>query len=159
MNCEIHEKAESCPSCRAAGKNLITQIPSTEKNNLDILTKPNQEIQLDFAGPIKSETRGDVYILVAIDRFSKWPTAHICKSADTRTVKKFLTKYFTDNGIPRVIRTDNGSCFKSIEFKQFCKDKILNVYGALQTYIPAPVWSNELSGRLNHLHEQTWQTA
>ena len=125
MNREIHEKADSCPSCRAAGKSLITQIPSTEKNNLDILTEPNQEIQLDFAGPIKSRTRGDVYILVAIDRFSKWPTAHICKSADTRTVKKFLTKYFTDNGIPRVIRTDNGSCFKSIEFKQFCKDKII----------------------------------
>ena len=123
MNREIHEKAESCPSCRAAGKNLITQIPSTEKNNLDILTEPNQEIQLDFAGPIKSRTRGDVYILVAIDRFSIWPTAHICKRADTRTVQKFLTKYFTDNGIPRVIRTDNGSCFKSIEFKRFCEDQ------------------------------------
>ena len=123
MNRKIHEKVESCPSCRAAGKNLITQIPSTEKNNLDIVTEPNQEIQLDFAGPIKSRTRGDVYILVAIDRFSKWPTAHICKNADTRTVQKFLTKYFTDNGIPRVIRTDNGSCFKSIEFKRFCKDQ------------------------------------
>ena len=28
---EIQEKAESCPSCRAAGKNIVTQIPSTEK--------------------------------------------------------------------------------------------------------------------------------
>ena len=73
----IHEKAESCPSCRAAGKNIITQIPSTEKNNLEILIEPNQEIQLDFAGPIKSKTHGNIYILVAIDRFSKWPTAQI----------------------------------------------------------------------------------
>ena len=80
MHREIHEKAESCPSCRAAGKNVITQIPSTEKNNLEILTEPDQEIQLDFAGPIKSKTRGDVYILVAVDRFSKWPTAQICKT-------------------------------------------------------------------------------
>ena len=88
---EIQEKAESCPSCRAEGKNIVTQIPSTEKYNLEILTEPNQEIQLDFAGPIKSKTRGDVYILVAIDRFSKWPTAQTCKNTDTLTVLKFLT--------------------------------------------------------------------
>ena len=37
-----------------------------------------------------------------------------------RTVLKFLTKYFIDNGTPRSFRTDNGSCFKSNEFKQFC---------------------------------------
>ena len=104
MHRKIHEKAESCPSCRAAGKNVITQIPSTEKNNFEILTEPNQEIQLDFAGPIKSKTRGDVYNLVAIDRFSKWPTAQIYKNTDTRTVLKFLTKYFIDNGTPRSIR-------------------------------------------------------
>ena len=126
MNREIQEKAESCPSCRAAGKNITTQIPSTEKNNLEILTEPNQEIQLDFAGPIKSKTRGDIYILVAIDRFSKWPTAHICESTDTRTVLKFLTRYFTDNGTPRFIRTDNGSCFKSNEFTQFCDGQNVN---------------------------------
>ena len=83
MHREIQEKAETCPSCRAAGKNIITPIPSTEKNNLEILTEPNQEIQLDSAGPIKSETRGNVYILVAVDRFSKWPTAQVCKKKRT----------------------------------------------------------------------------
>ena len=121
MHREKHEKAETCPCCRDAGKNIITQIPSTEKNNLEILTEPNQEIQLDFAGPIKSKTRGDVYILVAVDRFSKWPTAQLCTNTDTRTVLKFLTNYFTNNGTPQCIKTDNSSCFKSNEFKKFCK--------------------------------------
>ena len=74
---------------------------------------------MDFAGPTKSKTVGDVYILVAIDRFSKWATAHVCKNTDTRTVIKFL-QCFADNGTPRCIRTDNGSCFKSNEFKKFC---------------------------------------
>ena len=117
---EIREKAENSSSCRASGKNLVTQLPSTEKNKLEILSEPNQEIQLDFAGPIKSKTRGNVYILVAVDRFSKWPTAQICKNTDSRTVLKFLTKYCSDNGTPRSVRTDNGSCFKSNEFKEFC---------------------------------------
>ena len=100
---------------------MKTQLPSTERNKLDILFEPNQEIQLDFAGPIKSKTRGNVYILVAVDRFSKWPTAQICKNTNTRTVLKFSTKYCSDNGTPRSIRTHNGSCFKSNEFKEFCK--------------------------------------
>ena len=85
--------------------------------------EPNQEIQLVFAGPIKLKTRGDVYILVALDRFSKWPTAQICENTDSRTVLKFLTKFCTDNGTPRRTRTDNGSCFKSNEFKKFCNRK------------------------------------
>ena len=85
----IQEKSENCPSGRAAGKNRRTQLPTTEINRLEILTEPNQEIQLNFAGPIKSKTRGDVYILVAADRFSKWPTAQICKITDIRTVVNF----------------------------------------------------------------------
>ena len=120
---EIREKAENCPSCRASGKNLTTQLPSTEKNNLEILPEPNQEIQLDFTGPIKSKTRGDVYILVAVNCFSKWPTAQICKNTDSRTVLKILTKYCLDNGTPRSIRTDNGSSFKSNEFIEFCNQE------------------------------------
>ena len=71
---EIRDKAENCPSCRAAGNNLKTQLPQSETNGLEILTETGQEIQID-----KSKSREDVYILVAIDRFSKWPTAQICK--------------------------------------------------------------------------------
>ena len=78
---------------------------------------------MDFAGPLKSKTRGNVYILVAVDQFSKWPTAQICKNTDSRTVLKFLTKYCSDNGTPRSIRNDNGNCFKSNDFKEFCNRK------------------------------------
>ena len=119
MQREIREKVENCPSCRAAGKNLKTQIPHTEINRLKILNEPNQEIQLNFAGPIKSKTGGEVCIFVTLDRFSKWPTAQICKNTESRTVRKFLTKYFSDKGTPLTIRTDNGSCFKSQEFHNY----------------------------------------
>ena len=41
---DIREKAENCPSCRVAGKNLKTQLPLTEINRLELLTEPGQEI-------------------------------------------------------------------------------------------------------------------
>ena len=59
---EIQEKSERYLSCRAAGNKST--------------------------GPIKFRTRGDVHILVAIDRFSKWPNEQICKNTDTRTFMK-----------------------------------------------------------------------
>ena len=45
---EIREKSENCPSCRNAGKNLTTQLPSLEVNRQELSTLSNQEIQLDF---------------------------------------------------------------------------------------------------------------
>ena len=117
---EMQEKSEICPSCRTAGKNLKPQLPGAEINRLEILPDPNQETQLDFAGPINSKTRGDVYILIAVDCFSKWPTAQICKNTDTWTVIKLLPNFLSNNGTPRTIRFDNGSCFRSNEFKEFC---------------------------------------
>ena len=85
-----------------------------KENRLEILTKRNQEYQLDFAGPIKSKTRGDFY---------KWHTAEICKNTDTRTVITFLPKLSSNNGTPRTTRADNGNCFKSHEFKGFSAGK------------------------------------
>ena len=64
-----------------------------------------------------------MYILVVVDRFSKWPTAQICKNTDSRTVLKFLAKHCSENGTPRSIRTDNGCCFENNEFRKFCNRK------------------------------------
>ena len=87
---DIREKVNRCTPCRLSGKNFKTQIPKTEQNKLELLSEPNLELQLDFAGPIKSRSQGNLYILVSVDRFSKWPTAMICKNTDSKTVIKFF---------------------------------------------------------------------
>ena len=123
---DIRTKVENCTSCRMSGKNLETQIPSTEKNYLEILTEPNQEIQLDFAGPINSKSWDTLYILVAVDRFSRWPTAKTCSRTDTKTVLQILKELYTEKGTPKSIRTDNATCFKSDEFKSYCKQEYIH---------------------------------
>ena len=114
---EIREKTDNCPSCSASGETLKTQLPQTEISRRNFKrTKP----RISSGLRIKSKTRRDVYVLVAVDRFSKWPTAQICKNTDSRTVVKFSTKCCSGNDAPTVIRTNNGSCFKSQEFKNYC---------------------------------------
>ena len=111
MQREHRKESENCPSCRAAGKNLETNtVPGIEKIGEFFRTRERK--QLDYAGPIKSRTRGDVYILVAIDPFTKRPSAHFCKNTNTRTVSMFLTEYCSDNGTSRTIRTTTVVVFK-----------------------------------------------
>ena len=67
---DIQTKCDECIPCRMTGKSIKPQIPMTEINYLPPVEKPNQEIQLDFIGPIRFKHRR-FYILVSIDRFSR----------------------------------------------------------------------------------------
>ena len=92
------------------------------------LTEPGQEIQIDFTGKLQNKRiNGDVQILIAVDRFSKWPTVKICKTAKTKVVLNFLTKNFILYGIPEKIKSDKGVAFISKEYKEFCKNRNIEI--------------------------------
>ena len=106
------------------GKNFK---PIITKNNLGILpnlVEPNEEIQLDFAGPIpyKDNTKNN-YILVSVDRLSRFPHAETFNNCDTNTAIEYLESYCKLHGIPRSIRCDQAQAFKAKEFDIFCKNK------------------------------------
>ena len=101
---DIENKAKDCTACLASGKNLKYQLPKNHYGNLKTLTEPGQEIQIDFTGKLHNKKiNGDVQILIAIDRFSKWPTVKICKTAETKEVINFLTNNFNLYGLPEKI--------------------------------------------------------
>ena len=66
----IQKKCDNCVPCKMVGKSIKPNIPSTEKKQLPPLSKSNDEIQLDFIGPITEKNRR-FYILLSMDRFSK----------------------------------------------------------------------------------------
>ena len=75
----------------ASGENLIYQLPKRNFGKLKTLTEPGQEVQIDFTGKLNhKKLNGEHQILIAIDRFSKWPTAKICKSSETKKSTEFL---------------------------------------------------------------------
>ena len=100
-----------------SGKNIKPNIPSTEKNNLRLLDNPDEEIQLDFIGPITVDNRR-FHILLFMDRFSKWPAASFCKSTDGETAIKFLEQYIQLNGVPKSIRTDKATAFTGLPIQK-----------------------------------------
>ena len=85
---------------------------------------PNDEIQINFAGPIYNEKNQEVCFLACIDRFSKFPTAEVFDRANMDNILKFLQKYVLLHGIPRLIRLDQARCQTGQQIKLFCKAPI-----------------------------------
>ena len=124
IHSEIVAQAQSCKHCIDKGKNLKPIIARTNLGSLPTLVEPNEEIQMDFAGPIpfKNNTQNN-YILVTVDRLSRYPHAEIFNNCDTNTAIEYLESYCKVHGIPRSIRCDQAQAFKAKEFDIFCKNK------------------------------------
>ncbi|GJS30203.1 reverse transcriptase domain-containing protein [Tanacetum coccineum] len=78
---------------------------------------------IDFMGPFPS-SRGNKYILVAVDYLSKWVEAKALPTNDARVVCKFLKNLFARFGTPRAIISDRGTHFCNDQFA-----KVMAKYG------------------------------
>nr|GEY77558.1 reverse transcriptase domain-containing protein [Tanacetum cinerariifolium] len=78
---------------------------------------------IDIMGPFPS-SRGNKYILVAVDYLSKWVKAKELLTNDVRLVCKFLKSLFARFGTPLAIISDRGTHFYNDQFA-----KVMLKYG------------------------------
>ncbi|GKB51718.1 reverse transcriptase domain-containing protein [Tanacetum coccineum] len=117
---DAYELIKSCDACQRQGK--ISQRDEMPQNVIQVC-----EIfdvwGIDFMGPFPS-SRGNKYILVAVDYLSKWVEAKALPTNDARVVVKFLKSLFSRFGAPRAIISDRGTHFCNDKF-----DKVMSKYG------------------------------
>ena len=89
--------------------------------------EPNESLQLDFWGPVKYLNESGKYVLVAVERFSRWPSAMICGNNRSDKVLKFMKHYISHHGVPRKIFMDQGSSFTSKAVKSFCNSEGIEI--------------------------------
>ena len=77
-----------------------------------------ENLSADFCGPFPS---GE-YLLVVIDEYSRFPVVEIMKSTSANATIPVLDKIISSFGLPKVIKTDNGSPFNSHAFKEFSEN-------------------------------------
>ena len=118
---DIVALAQRCKQCTKTGKNLKPITPKNKYTELPPLSEPNEEIQKDFAGPLTNNNK-DTYILVTVDRYSRYPHAEIYNNCDTDTAIDYLKDYIKLHGIPRSIKCDQAQAFKAKNFEIYCKD-------------------------------------
>ena len=128
MHRDIVQLCKNCPQCTKLGKNLKANASFNSTKPLPLLSGPNEELQLDYAGPLLDSDGNSIFILVAIDRYSKYPSAMITRSTGGRKIINFLKTYIQQHIIPKSIKTDQYSGYKNKLVQAFCKDKNIAQY-------------------------------
>ena len=141
----LTSKAQACHECTKQGKNLKPIIPKKDLGKIPKLSEPNEELQMDFAGPIlvRNHTK-NYYILVSVDRYSIFRTAQVYKNCDASTAIEYLEQYCKVHGIPRSLRCDQAKAFKSRTFNVYCKDNNIKL-------ILAPAGDHRETGMVERL--------
>ncbi|GJX42207.1 reverse transcriptase domain-containing protein [Tanacetum coccineum] len=148
---DAHDIVKSCDSCQCQGK--ISQKDEMPQNAIHVC-----EIfdvwAIDFMGPLPS-SRGNKYILVAVDYLSKWVEAKPLPTNDARVVVKNLKSLFARFGTPRAIISDRGTHICNDQFS-----KVMLKYGVTHrlstAYHPQTSGQVEVSNRgLNRILERT----
>nr|GEU34353.1 DNA-directed DNA polymerase [Tanacetum cinerariifolium] len=119
---DAFELVKRCDSCKRQGK--VSQKDEMPQNFIQIC-----EIfdvwGIDFMGPFLS-SKGNKYILVAVDYLSKWVEAKALPTNDARVVVEFLKSLFSQFSTPKAIISDRGT--------HFCNDQFSRVMAKLKIF-------------------------
>jgi IS30 family transposase len=86
------------------------------------LSWPFAEWGLDMVGKLHKSWAGrHVYMLVAVDKFTKWVEATPVTTWDSTAAINFIKSIVFRFSVPHSIITDNGINFTSKEFKNYCE--------------------------------------
>nr|GEV16015.1 reverse transcriptase domain-containing protein [Tanacetum cinerariifolium] len=138
---DAHDMVKSCDSCQRQGK--ISQKDEMPQNVIQVYEIFNVW-GIDFMGPFLS-SRGNKYILMAVDYLYKWVKAKAVPTNDARVVVKFLKSLFAQFGTPRAIISDRDTHFCNDQFA-----KVMLKYGV--THHLSTAYHPQTSGQVEACH-------
>src|SRR6266498_2884230 len=85
MKNDVKSYIQTCDQCQRRGK-------TTDKNELHSIKvkEPFYQWRIDIVGPLTETSRGNKYIVVAIDYFTKYPEARVLINTNAKSVANFI---------------------------------------------------------------------
>ena len=109
-----------CSNCIACNSR---KSPPRNKAPLEVshASRPLERIAMDIMGPLPETPRGNRYILVVGDYFTKWKEAYPLPDMEALSIAKVLVSEFICRfGVPDSIHTDQGKNFESKLIQEIC---------------------------------------
>jgi hypothetical protein len=83
---------------------------------------------LDFIGPFQTAPGSYRFILVAVNKFTKWIEVRPIAKVTSEEAAKFMQDITHRFGVPNRIITDLGTAFTGSTFWDFCQDNTIDIY-------------------------------
>jgi len=110
---------------------MVTKnVPPPPLKSTPLPNKPWEEVAVDLMGPLPS---GE-HLLVLVDYYSRWMEVDVIRTTSSKTIIHCLDAQFARHGLPKGLRTDNGSNLVSKEVEDY-----LNEMGIEHRYT-TPLW-------------------
>ena len=147
MKKDVEHWAQCCKICHLAKRG-----PGKGKSHLvqDQVSSPFERCAFDVIGPLNTTIRGNRFILVLVDYFSKWAEAYALPNHQAETVAETIcAEWIARNGCPIRIR-----CDRAPEFEGTVISHLFEMLGVCKTRTtPYRPQSNGLCERTNQTIE------
>ena len=111
IDTDLEKMVKSCSLCQGSRNNPT----KTDLHPWEYPKNPWSRLHVDYAGPLF----GKMYLIV-VDAYSKWVEIAVARTATSEATIEGLREMFATHGVPDTLVSDNGSCFTSEQFLNFC---------------------------------------
>lgn len=127
MKKDIISYVGNCITCKSTKSRNTNQRAYMGKERSP--RKKFQMVCLDYIGPLVTSSKGNNWLLVIIDNFTKYVIAQTMRKATAeKTIEILENHLITKFGCPETILLDNGSQFRSRLFKDYAAKKRITLW-------------------------------
>ncbi|KAK9711574.1 Integrase core domain [Popillia japonica] len=106
---------------------LYNKVPGGKRqgklHSIDKIGIPFHTLHLDHLGPFIPSTKGNTYLLLIVDGFTKFTMLKPVRNTTSIVTAKVLEEIINLMGAPFRVITDRGTSFTGSAFKKLCREK------------------------------------
>jgi hypothetical protein len=108
---DVMKHCKSCHKCEE--RNSQSKKPRAVLKS-DPAGYPMEKIAMDIIGPLPTTGKGNRFILVVIDYFTRWPEAYAMPNQEAHTIaEKLIREWISRYGVMKQLHTDQGRSFEN----------------------------------------------
>ena len=117
LKTDVSHYCRSCHTCQVVGKpNQVVLKAGLQP--IPAFDEPFSRVLIDCVGPLPKTKSGNYYILTIMCASTRFPEAISLRNIKIKTIMRALVKFFTFVGLPKSVKSDQGSNFMSGVFQQ-----------------------------------------